>query len=300
MHSFCRGCLIRSLYPEDKKKVTSFNCPTCSISLGQKPHAKYTFDRNIQGIVDKLFPHFAQREQAMKLGECLLRRGPWTQVTLSCTQSKHFFLSSLSIAEPWLSGDSANSAGDGTPQGGLSPVASNSKRQRGDDLGRSASGAASTAGSEDIPGNKKKRPKIDAQQKDGGDASGNESDSGYYNVRCCPRPPGLSSDSSGLLPALAKPAFQCRPNVKVKRIAKEIWKKLCSNGIDVDRADICVYYKSPEGDRYSRALYFFHLDSQSGRPNNAAISPTHRLLDHDDVLLPLIHATDRQKMVTDS
>lgn len=59
--SFCKICLLESIYPEDKKPCLF--CPTCNIPLGQKPLTKIVFDRNIQAIVDKLFPEFAAQEK---------------------------------------------------------------------------------------------------------------------------------------------------------------------------------------------------------------------------------------------
>lgn len=52
LHTFCKGCILNHLenQPRGNKK-----CPICSVEL--KPH-RLIYDRTIQAVVDKLFPHF--------------------------------------------------------------------------------------------------------------------------------------------------------------------------------------------------------------------------------------------------
>ncbi|EAN31297.1 RING finger protein 5 [Theileria parva strain Muguga] len=59
MHTFCKSCLILSTFENGLVCPTCFSPILSSITEGVEP------DTNIQTIVDKLFPHFAQNEQKL-------------------------------------------------------------------------------------------------------------------------------------------------------------------------------------------------------------------------------------------
>ncbi|RYH28457.1 hypothetical protein EON65_12115 [archaeon] len=63
LHTFCKGCLMKEL--TFKSVRGSIACPTCSTALGhiQSIHTKIVHDRNLQSIVDKLFPEFDEQER---------------------------------------------------------------------------------------------------------------------------------------------------------------------------------------------------------------------------------------------
>ena len=64
LHTFCKVCLYAEF---DKKTLREAkSCPTCGIQLGLYPHEKVVFDRNLQAIVDKLFPEFAEEEKRLE------------------------------------------------------------------------------------------------------------------------------------------------------------------------------------------------------------------------------------------
>lgn len=55
MHSFCYGCLMEHIYPENKKEC--LNCPTCQVSLGQKPKSKVG-SKVLENMNQNLFQNF--------------------------------------------------------------------------------------------------------------------------------------------------------------------------------------------------------------------------------------------------
>jgi hypothetical protein len=58
LHSFCKVCLYKFLQRTQTKE-----CPLCGISLGPMPWNKVIFDRTLQGLVDKIFPHFVEGDK---------------------------------------------------------------------------------------------------------------------------------------------------------------------------------------------------------------------------------------------
>ena len=63
LHTFCKVCLYTEF---DKRSVKeSKYCPTCNTNIGLNPYTKVVFDRNLQAIVDKVFPQFAEQERLL-------------------------------------------------------------------------------------------------------------------------------------------------------------------------------------------------------------------------------------------
>jgi len=63
MHTFCKICIFKHFVTN---KVTGpITCPTCGTSLGPYTScgSKVVFDRNLQSVVDKLFPFFGEEEK---------------------------------------------------------------------------------------------------------------------------------------------------------------------------------------------------------------------------------------------
>lgn len=63
MHTFCRVCILKHFYLNKNRGAVT--CPTCGIKLGPyvSANSKVIYDRNLQSIVDKLFPYFMEREK---------------------------------------------------------------------------------------------------------------------------------------------------------------------------------------------------------------------------------------------
>ena len=63
MHTFCRVCILKHFHKN--KTSGAISCPTCNIKLGPyiSANSKVIYDRNLQSIVDKLFPYFIDREK---------------------------------------------------------------------------------------------------------------------------------------------------------------------------------------------------------------------------------------------
>lgn len=57
MHTFCKSCLV--LHTLENGLV----CPTCSSPMHSDLNDSIEYDHNIQGLVDKLFPHFVELER---------------------------------------------------------------------------------------------------------------------------------------------------------------------------------------------------------------------------------------------
>lgn len=72
LHTFCKVCLLREFHEQRGRGAKS--CPTCAVHLGANPEARCVFDRNLQSIVDKVFPEYAEREK---------REGSWRGGVLS-------------------------------------------------------------------------------------------------------------------------------------------------------------------------------------------------------------------------
>jgi hypothetical protein len=66
LHTFCKTCIFKHFNETLRGNVT---CPTCQVAIGTTiPGAltKLIYDRNLQSIVDKIFPQFAEEERAEK------------------------------------------------------------------------------------------------------------------------------------------------------------------------------------------------------------------------------------------
>lgn len=63
MHTFCRVCILKHFH--QNKSSGPISCPMCDIKLGPyvSANSKVIYDRNLQSIVDKLFPYFIDREK---------------------------------------------------------------------------------------------------------------------------------------------------------------------------------------------------------------------------------------------
>ena len=63
MHTFCRVCILKHFH--QNKSSGPISCPMCDIKLGPyvSANTKVIYDRNLQSIVDKLFPYFIDREK---------------------------------------------------------------------------------------------------------------------------------------------------------------------------------------------------------------------------------------------
>lgn len=66
MHTFCKICIQRHFF--QNANGGPITCPNCHIQLGpyKSSGSKIIFDRNIQSIVDKLFPHFNEQIKKRK------------------------------------------------------------------------------------------------------------------------------------------------------------------------------------------------------------------------------------------
>ena len=62
LHTFCKVCLFKEF---DRTPKLQYNCPTCHVALGPLPWQKVIFDRTLQGIVDKIFPQFAEQDRIL-------------------------------------------------------------------------------------------------------------------------------------------------------------------------------------------------------------------------------------------
>jgi polycomb group RING finger protein 3 len=66
MHTFCKSCLLDYFNNKSGSKRGYLCCPTCKADLGSSTFstfsAKFIYDRNMQAVVDKIFPHFAKQE----------------------------------------------------------------------------------------------------------------------------------------------------------------------------------------------------------------------------------------------
>lgn len=67
MHTFCKSCIL--LYFHRNNTRGAIHCPTCETNLGIMKHidTKIKFDRDVQAIVDKIFPHFAEQEKEQEI-----------------------------------------------------------------------------------------------------------------------------------------------------------------------------------------------------------------------------------------
>lgn len=63
MHTFCKSCILKHFHHHNQRG--SIQCPQCSASLGLYGHlaSKMIYDRDLQSIVDKLFPQFLADEK---------------------------------------------------------------------------------------------------------------------------------------------------------------------------------------------------------------------------------------------
>jgi len=57
LHTFCKSCIVKYFIYQKKSE-----CPTCQTQLGPFPVDKLKYDRQIQNIVDKIFPHLEQED----------------------------------------------------------------------------------------------------------------------------------------------------------------------------------------------------------------------------------------------
>mmetsp|Transcript_10561 Transcript_10561/g.17217 ORF Transcript_10561/g.17217 Transcript_10561/m.17217 type:complete len:257 (-) Transcript_10561:46-816(-) len=64
MHTFCKACILKHFHNNNNRGTIS--CPKCSINLGiygQQINHKMLYDRDLQSIVDKIFPQFLTQEK---------------------------------------------------------------------------------------------------------------------------------------------------------------------------------------------------------------------------------------------
>lgn len=63
LHTFCKTCI--SHHFQSKTSREAIECPSCKTALGSihSVWSKLLFDRNLQSIVDKIFPQFAEQDQ---------------------------------------------------------------------------------------------------------------------------------------------------------------------------------------------------------------------------------------------
>ncbi|KAJ1436124.1 hypothetical protein B484DRAFT_445792 [Ochromonadaceae sp. CCMP2298] len=71
MHTFCKSCILKHFHDHNVKG--SISCPECKANLGIYGHpgisSKMMYDRDLQSIVDKIFPQFqaAEREEELRV-----------------------------------------------------------------------------------------------------------------------------------------------------------------------------------------------------------------------------------------
>ena len=63
LHTFCKICLFTEFDKRSLKEAKYCPDATCNANVGLNP--KVVFDRNLQAIVDKLFPQFAEQERLL-------------------------------------------------------------------------------------------------------------------------------------------------------------------------------------------------------------------------------------------
>jgi hypothetical protein len=63
MHTFCKSCILVHFHNHNQRG--SIQCPQCNVSLGLYGHlaSKMIYDRDLQNIVDKIFPQFLENEK---------------------------------------------------------------------------------------------------------------------------------------------------------------------------------------------------------------------------------------------
>lgn len=63
MHTFCKSCILSHFHNNNVRG--SIECPTCDAKLGLYGHlsTKMIYDRDVQSVVDKLFPQFIAFEK---------------------------------------------------------------------------------------------------------------------------------------------------------------------------------------------------------------------------------------------
>lgn len=63
MHTFCKSCILVHFHENNLRG--SIQCPQCNVSLGLYGHlaSKMIYDRDLQSIVDKVFPQFLKMEK---------------------------------------------------------------------------------------------------------------------------------------------------------------------------------------------------------------------------------------------
>ncbi len=63
MHTFCKSCILMHFHNNNIRG--SIQCPQCSVSLGMygNLNSKMIYDRDVQSIVDKLYPEFIEFEK---------------------------------------------------------------------------------------------------------------------------------------------------------------------------------------------------------------------------------------------
>jgi hypothetical protein len=63
MHTFCKSCILTHFYNSNVRG--NIECPTCGINLGLLGSLsnKMIYDRDMQAIVDKIFPQFAENDK---------------------------------------------------------------------------------------------------------------------------------------------------------------------------------------------------------------------------------------------
>jgi hypothetical protein len=71
LHTFCKVCIIKHFQHRAQTRVkgTTITCPKCETDMGgtvQQAMQKIIYDRNIQEIVDKMFPQFIEQEKEEK------------------------------------------------------------------------------------------------------------------------------------------------------------------------------------------------------------------------------------------
>lgn len=63
LHSFCKACILKNFTENNQKGHVV--CPTCKTNLGVYANNKQLiYDRNLQALLDEIFPHFAEQEKA--------------------------------------------------------------------------------------------------------------------------------------------------------------------------------------------------------------------------------------------
>jgi len=74
LHTFCKSCIFKHFKEHS-------DCPRCDIHLGPYPMEKIKFDRQIQNLVDKIFPQLLDRDAEAEK-QMLLERG--LPISLAC------------------------------------------------------------------------------------------------------------------------------------------------------------------------------------------------------------------------